>query len=494
MSKFGDRQYRSSRRSPARLRRSSLAAVILFISMCVQALAQTAPGTTHALWSSVPFGSSSAANTSITGDGTDLWIAMEHLEEPTSVQPGLSIFSVPNPWSSFLMKSLQTYGELTDDGIYPSIVTWPGAAQVWVTAKEDQLQAEAHLRVYRQNRSDFNRPATYTAVTGATTGMNHARPFLSHEGVIDEHYLCWTRKNATAEDVWSKPKDAGNWVDSTNRAVSATSDIEDHCMHAFFPTGARYLVYHRNRLNDDEIYLKITTWDGTTWTNVSNFALDGSVGADFPSIWIYTANGVSTVYIAAKSASDDVLYWKCSGTQAQCDSRTEFGLAATILTGGDHHDPKIFVVPRQRSLSIEGSGGSGKVPSPIVSSSSPSSLSVTASNTNSTSLLMHDEFILYQKKRNSPQVKLASKCGGTGTWVEEGWLPMPTNLAYDTHRHQELGANKSSANPSIYWDGTYFHIPFLARHNSGIEQSKDGKSYYQLDLLHYYGNPSDFCP
>lgn len=100
---------------------------------------------------------------------------------------------------------------------------------------------------------------------------------------------------------------------------------------------------------------------------------------------------------------------------------------------------------------------------------------------------------MYQKQVVPRKVKIASNCGVAGTWVEEGALPLDD--PYDLFQHSELGANRSSADPSVYWDGATIHVAFLARHDSSRVIDPPGPDiFWQLDLMHYYVDPAALCP
>jgi len=400
--------------------------------------AQIALGTTKAVWNAAGFGTLSAANTSIAGDGSTIWPALESLESPAALEPQLSVLRLLFPWAAVSMKVLQPTGDLVADGMYPSIVTWPGAVRIHVTGKVDNVAPNFNkqIRVYGQNRNNFAIAAEGPLeVTPTDTLLDHGRPHLAYGPASGDRFLCWTDKNATVEHVNSKVKDQATWLASTEHIVSATADVEDHCYQAFWTDGARYTVYHRNGAGDD-IFLEITTWNGTTWSEpVADFQLQGSADADFPAIWISASsilNGSKAFIVAKSSNPDNILFWECAGVRTACDSSGEFGVSTTISAGGDHFDPKPFAMMVPDSFPAE-----------------------------------HNVYVVYQKQALPRKVKLLKRCAGAATFTEIGSLPLPAS--YGMFQHEELGANLSSRtrrsmsmgrqHTSVFWRVTTLPLP-----------------------------------
>lgn len=397
----------------------------------------------------------SGVNAAITGDATtgNLWFASEYEDRNLAATPAVDLVRYQLSPATVFVKSVAAIGDLTGDGHYPTITTWPGVAKpVIVVSKEDLLQAEAHLRVTEQPRLDFTLAATVSAVTPANTGYEHSKPNLAHDVTTNEEYLCWTRKNAGVEDVWSKPNDAATWLLSTDRPVSQTADTEDHCIQGFAPDGTRYSVYHRDTATDD-VWLELTRWTGGVWTTVAEFALQGSADANFPTVFVRKATATTAeVYVAAShGGGQDILFWDCGpGNVAACDSATELGASVVAVSGGGGSitllDPKVFAAPRGALV---------------------------------------DVFIAYQFTSNqvngATKVFLQSKCSGAA-WVLEGFLPWPTGV---TPNKSHLGTQATSTNPSVHWDGTEFHIAFLADDNLGVGN---------FDLLRYHATSAQLCP
>jgi hypothetical protein len=298
--------------------------------------------------------------------------------------------------------------------------------------------------VHVQDRNNFLLLNSEEAVEASSSTNQHARPHIIRDD-IGGQYLCWTRKDSD-EDVSSKAKNGSDWEASTERVVSELGVVEDHCHMAFNYDGARYTVYHRNSTED--IYLAITTWDGTTWTPVAEFALTGSAGANYPTVYALDPSGTTThLLIAARgdSSTDDLLVWECVGAQSACDSATEFGSATTLSSGtASWTDPKAFIVTRPGGL--------------------------------------EDRFIAYQKN-GTETVRIQMKCDGDTSWTDVGALPQPAGYSGEYH----FGVENTSSVSSVEWDGTEFWIPFLAENPDA--------SATVFDLVVYHGDPTDagFC-
>lgn len=405
-----------------------------------------APGTTVSI---IGFVDRTATNISVTGNALNYWMALEVNTLANATQHGMDLWRYDSTTGTVYAKAnIQAYSDLTNDGMYPSIVTWSGAVDVMLVSKEDVFQPEAHLRVYEQDRDDFTQGPIFGPVTTLTTGFDHSKPHIARENLAADEFLCWTRKlTGGSDDVWSKVNDGSTWLNGTDHTVSANpSETEDHCMQAFHVDGKRYLVYHHDIAGGDDIWLKITSWSGGTWSNVADFALTGSAGADFPTIWVRNMTTMSQVLIAAKSGGNNPLVWECTGLATACDSAAEFGGATTALTGMSRFDPKIFSVPR---------GG------------------------------FVDTFLVYQNQGTPHRVRIAKKCASAG-WQDVGPLPLPTLFPpYNAQTDTDLGVEVSSSEPSIYWDGGEFWVSFLA-------EDPANNAIYEPML--YHASPSLFCP
>jgi hypothetical protein len=458
---------------------------LLFLATSLVCFAQ-APGESYVVLDPTNPSAIDWVNVTLTGDDGELWLGVEEFNPATPTEHGLRAVRVDTSTETTEENVvLQAYGDLVSSGMYPSILTWSGTGNVLIVTKENVNQTNAHLRVITQTRANLAATPSFEAVTPTTTDYHHNKPVIARDGVLPEQFLCWTRENDSAsddQDVWSKPKDASTWLSSTDRSVSTTTDEEDHCGMDFHYDGTRYLVYHRNRTlcddnedtgcddgvdndgdglideTEDEIWLKITTWDGTTWTNVAHFELSGSPDNDFPTIWAQTVStgisGQSLILVAAQGNAN-VNVWQCTGTVASCDQASDFTKTASAVPGGK--DPKIFAVSR----SFE-----------------------------------HDQFIVYEEEvgGNEPRVKIAQKCDSASNWTTAGTLPLPSGSLSGTDMH--LGRSVSSSNPQVHTEGSDFWISFFAQDPdnrvfvNGQWQTVDPATFF--DVMVYHGVSGDF--
>jgi hypothetical protein len=348
-------------------------------------------------------------------------------------------------------RNLQTQGELTGSGMYPSILTWGSNNNVLVVGKIDGVGTgnEPHLRVHTQDRDDMTAaPSSETVISEDAFEMSV--PHLARDGVLPEQHLVWTVKDPTGivkDDVKTRVKDASTWAAATLRDVSVTANTEDHAMIDFTYSGRRYTSYHRDQSSSNpDIWLEISTWNGTTWTVVSEFGLTDSADFDFPSIWIRNDGNTAEIAVAAhKPSTGNTAVWKCgAAAEASCDTAGEFGSYQANTTGGNRTFPEVVVVPR--------------------------------SNTS-------DTFVLVENGAANT-VRILSICGGTASsFVEEGSLPVPPSHACGPD--QMLSGDAAWARSQVKWDGTEFHVIHMV-------ESCTHAGTFGIGL--YSAAPGDLCP
>lgn len=75
---------------------------------------------------------------------------------------------------------------------------------------------------------------------------------------------------------------------------------------------------------------------------------------------------------------------------------------------------------------------------------------------------------------------MLSNCSLTGTWVDEGNLPLPTG--YSGTLERTYGYQEGSSSSQWAWDGTLMHAAFLL-------ESSAGSSYYHA--VDWAADPTD---
>lgn len=395
-----------------------------------------AAGSSLELWVSGP--NSSAGNVSLTAANGDFWYAVEFVLTATPTEPVLQLgWYEPTPgyWS---FKNLQLTGTLTGSGIYPSILTWGGAANVFVVGKLNPtgLGTAPHLRVYTQDRDNL------LAAT-STERVRHEGDFATENVVRRRSRRIFLSEGQMLFRKRPVPKEVRN---RTLRPVSdVANDTEDHAMSDFTGSGRRYTVYHRDSTLD--IWVEITTCDGTTWTPVAEFGLTGSEGFDFPSIFIRNNGSDSEIAIAAhKTSTGNTALWKCGpAPSASCDSALEIGATQANTTGGNRLFPQVFITPRSSTT---------------------------------------DTFIVVENDVGGT-VRIMSVCGGSGSIDDtEGSLPVPA-VGYTCGPEQQMGADAFWAHRQVVWDGTQFHVAHLVENCDELGRN---------NVLLYSAAPSDLCP
>lgn len=471
--------------------------------------AQTAPGQVERI--AVTPDVETFLNVTLTGVGGALWFAEERIPDkgdpsasppiPPSDDPELDVSRFNGTqWTRATVQgagcTICPDNSLKNSGMYPSVATWPNSPNLVLVGKENHNTTNGwpHLVAYAVNRTTLvTTPSNGEPVMSNTELYEHSKPMLGvRSPVTPDQHVCWTRKtNAlTSDDTMSKFKDGATWLTSALHSVptfpSATL-VEEHCALAFFG-GTRYLANARRAPVgspttdwDPDVFVQLAT--SVPWAQ-SDFPLNGSAGANFPSIWVSAVPGGSQVFVTAEcfdatanTAShggcvnpQDLLYWTCgpAATTAGCDSSAEFGNPVVVTSnsaGGNEVDAKVFDLPHGAA---------------------------------------HDTFIVHQKTTaNGPVVRLFAKCAagaGAGVWTLKGKLPLPPTqscvgtppndtCAQRFSGDQHLGVFLSSSNPQVYWDGTYVHLAFLADQLRSFSGDKG-----TFEVLHYWATPSQLCP